>query len=145
MEVVRFGRRDRTWHDGEFLARLLDGEAYVAPGEKRSARQRKKRISFLATRHMAALDSALTLTEAQSSAIRPIVERRAEGLVDSREQRASDDPLSRRQKRRLIRSLRRLMRETDEAIQSHLTREQQRTYEAFREELREELREQRPY
>jgi len=143
MVVVRFGRRDPTWHDGEFLARLLDGDAYEASSEKRTARQRKKMISLLTNRQMATLNSTLTLTEAQSEAIRPIVERRSKALLDIRQQRASGESLSRREKRRLLRSLRRLMQETDEAIQSHLTPGQQNAYEAFRGKQREALREQR--
>ncbi|NBC85413.1 MAG: hypothetical protein GVY25_04395 [Bacteroidetes bacterium] len=143
MVIVRFGRRDPTWHDGEFLARLLDGQAYEASTEKRTARQREKMASFLATRQMVALNSTLALTEAQSEAIRPIIERRTEELVSLRQARTANEPLSRREKRKLARSLRRLMRETDATIQSHLTPEQQRAYEAFREEQRETLREQR--
>jgi CubicO group peptidase (beta-lactamase class C family) len=35
MVVVRFGRRDGTWNDAEFLARLLDGRTYEATARQR--------------------------------------------------------------------------------------------------------------
>ena len=144
MVVVRFGRRDRTWHDGEFLARLLDGEAYeAAHGEMASNRQdlqqREQAVAFAVRHQMTALDSTLSLTDAQTASIRPIVQRRTQELFELRQQRASMEPLSRREKHRLGRALRQLMRETDAAIRSHLTSDQQAAYEAFREERRDML------
>lgn len=145
MVVVRFGRRDPSWHDGEFLARLLDGAACEASAgaQARSARAREQQVSALARRQMAALDSALALTDEQASAIRPIVERRTEALLEVRQRRASGEPLGRREKRRMLRSLRRTMKRTDEDIRSHLTPEQRRAYEALREKQREALRSRR--
>ena len=66
--------------------------------------------SIPAIRQITALDSTLALTEAQSEAIRPIIERRSEELLNLRQQRATNESLSRREKRRLVRSLRGLMR-----------------------------------
>jgi hypothetical protein len=147
MVVVRFGRRDRSWHDGEFLARLLDGEAYEAAHEVASNRQgpqqRERAVAFVVRRQMTALDSTLSLTDAQTEAIRPVVQRRTEELFELRQQRASMEPLSRRERRRLGRALRQLMRDTDAAIRSHLTSEQKAAYEAFREEQRSALRQRR--
>jgi CubicO group peptidase (beta-lactamase class C family) len=143
MVVVRFGRRDRSWHDGEFLARLLDDKAYEAAHEVASNRQdpqqRDRAVAFVVRRQMTALDSTLSLTDAQVESIRPIVQRRTQELFELRQRRASMEPLNRRDKRRLGRALRQLMRETDAAIRSHLTSEQQAAYAAFREEQRETL------
>jgi Spy/CpxP family protein refolding chaperone len=92
---------------------------------------------------MTALDSTLSLTDAQTEAIRPVVQRRTEELFELRQQRASMEPLSRRERRRLGRALRQLMRDIDAAIRSHLTSEQKAAYEAFREEQRSALRQRR--
>ncbi|PEN05098.1 hypothetical protein CRI93_13855 [Longimonas halophila] len=147
MVVVRLGRRDRTWHDGEFLARLLNGEAYEGANEGASNRQgpqqRERAAAFVVRCQMATLDSTLSLTDAQTEAIRPIVQRRTEELFELRQRRASMEPLNRREKRRLGRALRRVMRETDAAIRSRLTSEQAAVYETFREEQRETLLRQR--
>ncbi len=143
MVVVRFGRRDRDWDDAEFLARLLDGRAYDAPARQQAALDPEERVAFLTRIQMSRLDAALALTDAQKDSIRPVVERRAEGLLEIRQMREENAPLRRRDKRLLFRRLRRLQASTDDAITQRLTAEQVDAYRAFRAEQRERLRQRR--
>jgi CubicO group peptidase (beta-lactamase class C family) len=143
MVVVRFGRRDRTWNDAEFLARLLNGDAYEASDENHASRMSLHATSRLVNRQMSVLDSTLSLTQSQRDAIRPIIQRRVVHLLEMRQQRESEEPLRRREKRQMLRSLRQLVRETDAAIRSHLTPQQQAAYEELREEQKQTLRMQR--
>ena len=140
MVVVRFGRADRTWNDAEFLARLLDGREYEASTQRQNPLQ--KRLTLLTSLRMQQLDRALDLTEEQAAAIRPVVERNMQALIEARAQRNSDESLSRRERRRGARTLRRLQRKTDRAIEAELTPAQMEAYRTFREEQRDRWRKQ---
>jgi len=139
MVVVRFGRADATWSDAEFLARLLDGREYEAP--TRAQRPMRERVELLTTLRLRRLNTAVDLTEAQENALRPIVEKQVRALAKIRQQRDQSGSLSRRERRRWFRQLRRVQRQTDRAIEAELRVEQVEAYRAFREEQRERWRE----
>ena len=132
MVIVRFGRADATWSDAEFLARLLDGEAYDAP--PRPQLSSAERIDLLTRLRIRQLDRLLTLTETQKEAIRPLVKQQMEGLATLE----NWSEMGRRARRRALRNLRQLQQETDRAIQSQLTDEQATAYRDFRAEERAE-------
>ena len=132
--IVRFGRPDRTWHDAEFLARLLDGRDYEASTQRPVSKD--ERVTLVTNLRMQQLDRALDLTEAQARAIRPTVERKMRVLVEMRAER-SDGSMNRRERRRRFRTLRRLQRRTNRAIEAELTPAQIEGYRAFRDEQRE--------
>jgi len=134
MVVVRFGRPDRTWSDAAFLARLLDGREYEPTPRKR--RPVEERVALLTRLRMAELDRAVELTDTQAAAVRPVVERKMKRLVALRTERQSGEALNRRERRRLLRRVRRLQRTTDRAIEAELAPEQVEAYRAFREEQR---------
>lgn len=136
--VVRFGRPDRSFSDAELLARLLDGRAYEAPS--RTPPSDEERIAFLTNVQMSRLDSALQLTAAQEDAIRPLVRKQMTTLADVLPALKNEDDIGRREKRRLVRRLRRTQRETVRAIEAELTDEQGKQYRAFLEEQRERRR-----
>lgn len=136
MVVVRFGRTDTAWSDAEFLARLLDGEAYDAP--PRPQLSSAERIDLLTRLRIRQLDRLLTLSDEQEDAIRPLVRQQMEGLATLED--GSD--MSRRARRRMLRTLRQIQQETDRAIQSELTSEQATAYQDFRAEERAERLEQ---
>jgi len=135
MVVVRFGRADAAWNDAEFLARLLDGRAYEASTQGR--RPLSKRVELIATLRLRQLDTAVDLTEAQETALRPVVENQMRGLAKMRRAREQSKSLSRRERRRRLRKLRTLQRRTDRTIEAELTAEQVEAYRAFRDEQRE--------
>jgi len=138
MVVVRFGRADAAWSDAEFLARLLDGDAYDAPSGPRLSNE--ERVALLVNLQMGRLDRHLSLSKSQEEAIRPIVEEQMEALAELEEQPEWSE-MSRRERRRLVRRLRRVQRRTDRTIEAELSDEQVEAYRSFREEQRERRRE----
>jgi len=143
MVVVRLGRRDATWDDAEFLARLLDGIAYDAPeaSPEVQARRTEQAASLMADRYLATLDSVLTLDAGQEAALRPVVADYVADLADVRRARERREPLSRRDKRVILRQMRRLQAEFDDAVEAELTGSQIDRYRVYREEQRDALRE----
>lgn len=129
MVVVRLGRADPTWSDAEFLARLLDGRPYQATARKRLPLE--ERVALLATLRIQQLDAAVSLTDAQENAVRPIVERQLREL----------DTIRREQRPGALLRLRALQRRTDRAIEAELTASQREAYRSFRAEQREQRRE----
>lgn len=138
MVVVRFGRADAAWNDAEFLARLLDGRAYEASTQGR--RPLNERVELSTTLRLRQLNVAVDLTEAQETALRPVVENQMRGLARMRRAREQSDSIRRRERRRRVRALRTLRRRTDRAIEAELTAEQVEAYRAFRDEQRERWR-----
>jgi CubicO group peptidase (beta-lactamase class C family) len=142
--AVRFGRRDATWNDAEFLARLLDGVAYdaPAPSPKVRALRAQQAASLLADRYLATLDSVLTLDVEQEAALRSVVADHVADLVDIRRERERREPLSWRDRRAMRRQMRRLQEAFDAAVEAELTGPQIDRYRVYREEQRDALREQ---
>ncbi|PSQ88756.1 MAG: hypothetical protein BRD30_06620 [Bacteroidetes bacterium QH_2_63_10] len=138
MVVVRFGRPDPTWNDAEFLARLLDGRDYEAPTRKQ--RPVGERIELILTLRLRQLDRVVDLTEAQETALRPVVKKQVCALAEMRRARTQSESLSRRERRQLFRQLRRVQRQTDRAMEAELSAEQVERYRAFREEQRQRWR-----
>ena len=138
MVVVRFGRADAEWNDAEFLARLLDGTEYEAPPAPSVSVD--DRLALGTRLYMQQLDRALSLTEAQEDAIRPLAKRRLRALLTFRNETASAGRWTRLRKGRQLRDQ---LETVDRAIEAELSAKQVDAYRTFQEEQRERFREQR--
>jgi len=135
MVVVRFGRRDNSWSDVEFLARLLDGERYELPPREINTAGASK---TLAERQLNLLERELKLEEEQVEEIKPIFERHYELTTEFL---SSMDEMNRLEKLRAFRKMKESQEQMDGAVQTILTEDQFKGYLKIVEEQRSKTRE----
>lgn len=135
MVVVRFGRKDNSWSDVEFLARLLDGERYeLAPPEINVTGTSEA----LAERQLNLLELELNLEEEQVQKMKQVLERHY-GLT--MEYLSSVDEMNRREKLRAFRKMKESQEKMDRDVQEILAEDQFKNYMAIVEEQRSKARE----
>jgi len=135
MVVIRFGQRDNSWSDVEFLARLLDGERYELPPPVFNAAGTSEALT---ERQLNLLERELNLEEEQAQEMKPILERHYELTTEFL---SSMDEMNRLEKFRAFRKMKESQVEMDRTVQKILTEDQFKGYLAIVEEQRSKARE----